>query len=128
MADWPSSLPTVDIEGNSFAFFLRNGYRRNFGVGGFRNQPIQGPAFQRPKDVATNDQITIRLSLNTEQLLVFETFYKTELKQGTQEFNLPDPVRRITLVARFNISRRPDIVENGYDKFLVTLTYEHLGT
>lgn len=79
MPTWPASLPvSPDAEGYSET--------APFPV---IQAPVDGPALTRRRYTAASTPMTARYLLDEAQLVIFEAFYKTDLKIGSLPFDGP---------------------------------------
>jgi hypothetical protein len=91
MAVWPVSLPQ----------YFEVGVQDTRQQGFIRSQTETGPYKQRKRFTATSRFLSGSMLLTGSERATFETFYKTTLSEGTDEFDFIDPIDFSTVSARF---------------------------
>lgn len=91
MAIWPGTLPQY------FEIGVQDTRQQGF----IRSQTETGPYKQRKRFTATSRFLNGTMLLTGSQRATFETFYKTTLSEGTDEFDFIDPSGFSTVSARF---------------------------
>jgi hypothetical protein len=91
MAIWPGTLPQ----------YFEVGVQDTRQQGFIRSQTETGPYKQRKRFTATSRFLSGTMLLTGTQRATFETFYKTTLSEGTDEFDFIDPADFSTVSVRF---------------------------
>lgn len=100
MPTWPSSLPQ---------FALRNGYQEGLAGNSLLITDMDaGRPKRRNRYSADVKPLTIVLSLTSDELDTFETFYETDLARGSLSFDYPHPRKGGTVSVGFR--QRPEPV------------------
>jgi len=91
MAVWPVSLPSTMEVGANEEF-----------VQGFIRSPVdKGPSKSRRRFTNSPRVLNGTMLFDATQRAAFDTFYKTTISEGADEFDFTDPVDLSTVTARF---------------------------
>lgn len=120
MAAWPGSLPQR----------LHISAEETFQQGFIRTEMSTGPYKQRKKFTATSRYLRGSMHLSKAQRTTFDTFYKTTLNEGADEFTWVDPIDHSTGInVRFRSVPTFEAIKggtNGVELWFVTLDLEIL--
>lgn len=103
MSNWPSQLPQQLFLGTS------QGDEESRLI----SQMDAGPALVRNRFTAATRKIETPMVLTGEQLVIFNTFYRTTLNNGANSFTWTDPVSDDSVTYRFKSPPVWQSVESG---------------
>ena len=116
--NWPSTLPQ---------FILEEGYTRNLRSNLVVTNMSTGPTKVRRRNTKRINDLQCTIALSQAQLVIFETFFLSDLGLGSLSFNFPNPEKPTEMIeVRFNVTENSYTItpEGGTTFFTVSFTLE----
>lgn len=117
MDNWPSQLQQKLEEA---------GFEKRFGSTVVASEMDVGPAKVRQRYTRSVDPYTCQITLDMDEVEIFETFYKTTLGGGTLPFLFDDPFTGDETAFRFVPGTEPSLRPLGGRKFTLSMSWEKM--
>lgn len=92
MPTWPGTLPQKPLSGS---------WSRVPQINNVAFEPAVGPPIVRRRGSVRTHMVRGRFGMSQAQIVTFETFYETDLKDGSLSFDWVDPETGVTASWRF---------------------------
>lgn len=112
---WPDELP---INWNT------DNFQYTPGTTSLRSEMDVGPEKVRSRFTDAVDQYQVTMYVDFDQVAVFNTFYKTNLTNGVQQFQFLNPLTSTT--DNFRFISTPNITPLGGRAFTLNMAWERL--
>ncbi len=117
MDTWPGSLQSkMNV----------SGFRKRLGNTRVSTEMDVGPAKIRSRFTDAVDAYDCEVWLDFAEVATFETFYKTNLGNGTLPFLFDDPFTQVATVFRFIPGQDPVISPLGGREFSLSMSWERM--